>query len=107
MITIKDCDHQESIKIDFTPTDYKTPANAAKALYKEICKAAKSIGQNPDIEVALLNPEQSAKMGTGKNWRVVWEAGLYQWAIGFSFQCHNSPHWYTEPYYSFDVCFAQ
>ena len=97
------------IEIGFDPTKYKTKAGAAKAFYKALCKFAKEVyGQNPDIEIFIDNPEESEARGYGKNWRVCWEAGPYEWAIGSSFQVENySAGWYTEPYYSFDVCFTE
>lgn len=96
----------EKVTIDFSPELYKTKANAAKALYKALRKLAKESGQNPDIEVSLLTPYESLQRGTGNNWRVTWDAGPYEWAIAACELVSNYPHWYTEPYYSCDLCFA-
>jgi len=92
------------ISLDFDPSQYKKPANAAKALYKALCEVCRRMDLNPDIE--LQTPEQSLRAGYGRNWRVSWESGPYQWAIGTSYEVCNGPHWYTEPYYSFDLCFT-
>ena len=113
-VEIYDCEFGGKWKLNFDPTRYTTCANAAKAFHKAICKYARELGMNPDIEVALLNPEQSMRAGTGDNWRVIWECGPFEWAIFASeVICnmrHNSKdgrdHWYTEPYYSFDLCFT-
>jgi hypothetical protein len=97
------------IEIDFDPTKYKTKAGAAKAFHKALCKFCKEVyGQNPEIEIFIDTPEESQERGYGRNWRVCWEAGPYEWAFGTSFQVANTcAGWYTEPYYSFDVCFTE
>ena len=93
--------------LDFDASKYKTKAGAAKALYKVLCKFAKDLGQNPDIEVQLYTPEQSKERGYTSGWQVQWEGGPYQWALGASLQVYNhKAGWYTEPYYSFDLCFT-
>tara|TARA_R110000803_G_C11961651_1_gene318792 strand:- start:410 stop:742 length:333 start_codon:yes stop_codon:yes gene_type:complete len=100
---------QSYIKKHFTPDDYKTKHGAAKALHAVICKVAKIFGHNPDIEVSLMNPEKSEACGYGKQWRVMWEAGPYEWAIGVSLSSYGSSSkngWFTEPYYSFDLGFC-
>ena len=72
------------IEIGFDPTKYKTKAGAAKAFYKALCKFAKEVyGQNPDIEIFIDNPEESEARGYGKNWRVCWEAGPYEWGLWY------------------------
>ena len=98
-----------SMEINFDPKKYKTKAGAAKAFHKALCKFAKEVyGQNPDIEIFIDTPEESQARGYGRNWRVCWEAGPYEWAFGTSFQVVNTcAGWYTEPYYSFDVCFTE
>ena len=94
--------------LDFKPSKYTSKAGAAKALYKALCKAAEERGQNPDYEVSIQNPEECQKLGYGKNWRVSWEAGPYQWAVFASLYgvWNRKAGWYTEPYYSFDLCLA-
>lgn len=95
---------------------FKTAAGAAKALHKEVVRAAQSLGHNPDIEVSLMTPERSEKLGYGKVWRVMWEAGPDEWGIKASFGDfglidakwkHGSTEWYMEPYHSFDVGFVE
>ena len=94
--------------LDFDASKFKTKAGAAKALYKALCKLAKDMGQDSDIEVRLYTPEQSFARGYTTGWQVQWESGPYEWAIGASFQVENysGGGWYTEPYYSFDLCFT-
>jgi len=97
-----------TINVDFDPAKYKSKSEAAQALHKELCKMAKKLGQDPKTEVFITSPQKSAEMGYGNCWRVSWEAGPYQWAIGTSFQVLNrEAGWYTEPYYSFDLCFTE
>jgi hypothetical protein len=92
-------------KLDYDPAAYKTKAAAAKALYKALVKLAKSWGQS-EKEVFITSPEESSQGGFGNCWRVCWEAGPYEWAISASFQI-TGPWGYTEPYYSFDLCFTE
>jgi len=94
------------ISLNYDPTKYKSKASAAKAFHKALREVCRDMGMNPDIEIFIQTPEQSANAGYGRNWRVCWESGPYQWAVGTSFTAHNLPHWYTEPYYSFDLCFT-
>ena len=101
---------QEYLAKHFESSKYKSKAGAAKAFHKVICKLAKDIfGHNPDIEVALMTPDRSQECGYGKQWRVMWEAGPYEWAIGVSMSnsgnCYKQG-WFTEPYYSFDLGFC-
>ena len=91
-------------------SSHKTKAGAAKALYNHLCKCAKAEGQNPDMEVIIKTPEEAKTHGVGNCWWVSWEAGPYQWAIGFSLGGRGSNFeagWYTEPYYGFDLCFTE
>lgn len=101
----------------------KTPGAAEKALHAFLQKKAKELGQQPD-EVILQTPIQSDACGTGKNWRVIWEAGPFEWAINATMgesiyagevMCYGAPpqvllmgavKYCAEPYYSFDVCFG-
>ncbi len=88
----------------YNPAKYKTQAAAAKGLYEALKRVAKKMGQ-AESEVRLYTPEESERFGTGKCWRVCWEAGPYEWAVRASYQI--SGEWgYTEPYYSFDLCFT-
>lgn len=93
-------------KIDFNSGRHKTKESAAKAFYAALCDTAREYGQNPDSEVRLWTPEQSQARGFGNCWTVVWEAGPFEWGIAMSAEVHNSPYWYTEPYYSFDLTFT-
>jgi len=94
----------ESMVIDYKPSKYKTKAAAAKNLYKALVKFELSIGGNAS-EVIIQTPEESEECGTGKNWRVIYESGIYEWAIAA--EIYNSKAgWYTEPHYSFDLCFT-
>jgi hypothetical protein len=91
-------------------TGYTSKAAAADALYKHLRELAAAIGQNPDIEVAILNPEQAEAHGVGRNWWVCWEAGPSMWAVGYSLSglARNfEAGWYTEPYYGFDLSFCE
>lgn len=91
--------------LNYEPTKYRTKAGAAKALYKALRKVCKSWGLDPDIELFIDTPEESEARGYGKNWRVCWESGPYEWAINASWQI-TGPWGYTEPYFSFDLCFT-
>jgi len=95
----------ESVVIDYTPSNYKTMASAAKGLYKALVKFEKSIGIK-EVSVIIQTPKESEEYGTGKNWRVIWEGGIYDWAIAA--EIYNlKAGWYTEPYYSYDLCFTR
>jgi hypothetical protein len=97
-----------SIELDFEPGSYKTPAGAAKALYRALIKLNMEWGASEASakkEVALFSPEESSARGYGEFWRVMWESGPYEWAIGASFDI-RSDGWFTEPYYSFDLGFV-
>lgn len=101
--------------------NYKTAAGAAKALYKYLYKVCESWGYNPEIELNLLTPKESAALGLGKCWRVMWESGPYEWGVYLSlggnlmegtYKDKGPVHWndgftdwYLEPHYSFDVGF--
>lgn len=117
-------------KLDLT--QFKRPADAAKALHKYLVEKATAGGQQ-ESEVVLLTPERSNTLGYGKAWRVMWEAGPFQWAVrvslggtihdpddmralaaefGFEFKPSDEPEikldskrWTAEPYYSFDLGF--
>lgn len=94
----------ESVIIDYTPSKYKTKAAAAKNLYRALVELELEIGGSAS-EVIIQTPEESEKCGTGKNWRVIWESGIYQWAIAAVIY-NDKAGWYTEPHYSFDLCFT-
>ena len=83
-------------------TEAKTKSIAAKRLYEALRQVAKDLGMNPDLEVSIWKPGEH---GHGDCWRVSFEAGPHQWAIGASSDYLHNDRWYTEPFYSFDVCF--
>jgi hypothetical protein len=95
------------VKFHYEPKKYKAPHAAAKALHKALCELCADWGGNADLEVLLFTPEQSERNGTGRNWYVCWESGPYEWAYETSWDVANDPHWYTEPYHSFDLCFTR
>jgi len=101
-------------------TKCKRPKTAATKLYKYLCKLSKLCGQTPEMEVKLLSPEDSDRLGYGKCWRVMWESGPFEWAVclsgGESLYGSegmrgdpevniDSRDWFCEPYYSFDLGF--
>tara|TARA_R110000796_G_scaffold31026_1_gene82580 strand:+ start:549 stop:872 length:324 start_codon:yes stop_codon:yes gene_type:complete len=101
------CMEDGDMHLDWDPASYKTKAGAAKALYKALCKWAKDVGMNPDMEVAIWTPKQRKAHGRESNWAVSLEAGPYEWAIFASMQIPSNCKWgYVEPYYSFDLEFV-
>lgn len=101
-----DCLEEGTMVLDWDPKAYKTQAGAAKSLYKALCKWCKDVGLNPDIECNLWTPEQREKQNFGKQWAVSLEAGPFEWAI-YASQAIDNPHWFVEPYYSFDLDFIE
>ena len=91
-----------AVDLDYDPSQYLTCEDAAKGLYAALRVAAEAYGQNPDSEVHLRSPEESDQ----KCWQVFWEAGPFEWAIQTSFEV-TGPWGYTEPYWSFDLCFVE
>lgn len=57
---------------------------AAKITYTYCRGLAAHLGQDPDIEVQLLDPDESQQRSYGDGWTVVWEAGPWQWAVYLS-----------------------
>lgn len=74
-----------------------SPQLIAENLYAELRRLARDFGMNPDIETFIRKKPN--------DYRVSWEAGPYQWAIGASsvlpLPANGKP---IEPYYSFDLC---
>lgn len=91
--------------LDYDPKSYTNQRDAAFGLYDALCRVSRAHGQNPDIEVAIQSAHESQNNGFGHNWRVIWESGPFEWAIALSFQV-TGPWGFTEPYYSFDLCFT-
>lgn len=104
-INFRDGEFGGTVTLDVNPGAYKTTAEAAEAVHEAVRKLSASFGQNPDREVFIQTPEQCAANGYGKNWRVCWESGPFEWAIAASFEI-TGPWGYTEPYHSFDLCFT-
>lgn len=105
---IKDANYgpqQEKLPIDFNPAEYDNPEDAAKAFFEALKPVVEMYGQDPEIECGLRSPAESE----GNGWQVWWEAGPWEWGIVASLEwLHNiKAGWFTEPYYSFDVCFVE
>ena len=84
----------------------KTPRAAATRLHRALLKDAEAMGwAYPEEEIFLMDPDKSASVGCGREWRVMWESGPSEWAVVLSLN-PQSNHWFTEPYYSFDVGFV-
>ena len=83
--------------------DYKSPAAAAKAVYKSCRAYAIANGMKPDIEVSIKKPGEPRHHDNTKCWTVTFEAGPYEWAVGAS--CRGDSNVFAEPYYSFDLNF--
>lgn len=92
-------------ELDYDPSKFATKEEAARGLYEVLAKLCREQGLNPDIEMSITDPEETKKRGYGRCWRVSWESGPHEWAIGLSLQLRG-PWGYTEPYYSFDLCFT-
>ena len=90
--------------LDYEPAKYTTQGGAAAGFYHALRNVAARTGSDPDT-IILDSPEESAERGYGHNWRVIWEEGPFEWAIPLSFQI-TGPWGYTEPHYSFDLCFT-
>lgn len=104
MIRIATEDGIGTMELPYDPRAHGSAEAAARELHRVLTELCKSMGQSPEIELMLQTPEESHKFGCGRNWRVCWEAGPYQWAIGASMQIWGE--WgFTEPHYSFDLCF--
>ena len=57
---------------------------AKDKLFAYVSDKAESWGMDPRIECFLLSPSQSHDLGYGHCWRVMWEAGPYNWGIELS-----------------------
>ena len=102
-------------------TKYATKRIAAKTLHRHLGENFEDFGGKT---ARLLTPDESEQLGTGRNWRGMWEEGPYEWAIGLTGGTSmfggetgkwsvNNPeilltgaeNWFCEPYYRFDLCF--
>lgn len=111
-------------QLDFTSLSAE---DAAKALYDFCAALSLKIGQDPTKEVFLLDPQQAARLGYGRHWRVLWESGPIEWALSLSLggslwqgqegdysytkpaevKLTGSPRWKAEPYWNFDLGFEE
>lgn len=106
---IANCDGGERLPVQYNPNNYSTCEAAAKAFYEALKPVVRAYGQDPDSELSLFSPERTVQYCGSNEWCVVWEAGPYQWAVGASieFMYNRKAGWFTEPYYSFDLCFTE
>lgn len=84
-------------------SSHKTPAGAAKAVYRECRLFAIEAGMKPDIEVAIRKPGELRHHDNVECWSVCFEAGPYEWAVEASLGASGPV--LAEPYYSFDLSF--
>ena len=91
-----------------------TKEEAAARLYQALKKECEEWGQNPKSEVYMTSDHTKCEYITeGQIW-VCWEAGPYDWGVGYSLGSHpksydmmsNPQDWYLETYYGFDVIFS-
>lgn len=101
-----DATDREALKIDFEPHKYRSCEEAAKAFHEALKPIVRAHGQDPDTETFISDPATSQQRGYGSYWTVSWEAGPYEWGIVASSWVIGE-NWYTEPYYSFDLCFTE
>ena len=101
----KGCDKVTTFgTLNIDPATFADPQDAANKLFEALDSFATANGYS-EGSVSLWEPDEAAKRGYGNNWMVSWEDGPYQWGIFASSQMHGK--WgYTEPYYSFDLCFV-
>lgn len=87
-------------QIMFTPAHYPKKEDAATAFFAALKAFAVANGYNPDN--VIMNPSYAE----GHYPCVCWEEGPYQWGQYMTEYLH-AHGWYTEPFYSFDVCFTE
>lgn len=95
------------LPIEYDPTDHLTAEDAAKALYEALKPVVAAYGQNPERELFIFDPDTAAGREYGRTWVVTWEAGPFEWGTVASAWMDNAPKWYTEPHFSFDLCFQE
>ena len=84
---------------------------AAKMMYEALCKQAKAEGHDPAYEVCKPQPYAG---NNSKGIQVIYEAGPYDWGVGYSLSSHpksydmmsNPQDWYLETHWGFDVIFT-
>lgn len=87
-------------QIDFDPKKYNSKTDAAHAFHDALRQFAKANGYNSNN--VIMNPDYHDGQGPC----VCWEEGPYQWGQYMTEYLHANG-WYTEPFYSFDVCFTE
>jgi hypothetical protein len=93
------------LNLDYDAASYPSARSAARGLYNVLKKLAVETGQK-ETEVFIQSPAENARTCYGKNWRVCWEAGPYEWGVEIAGQVRGE--WgYTEPYHSFDLIFVE
>lgn len=64
---------------------------------------------DPGWEILTFPPEQTTHEGSGF-WRLCWESGPFEWACGNDVlpeRLRRGNGWYTEPHFSFDLCYTE
>ncbi len=98
---------------------------ASEKLYEYVCAKARDWGQDPNVECAYITPGQPAAKDLGALYRVMWEAGPYNWGMdlsldGVTFMKMDAPFdrmqpavvmgepkdWYLQPHFGCDVGFV-
>lgn len=93
-----------SLNLDYNPAKYAVVEEAAVAFHKAICALAKKMGYDPDTEIWIKNPAESAAHGYVNAWHVVWESGPFEW--GCEIFVYGS--WgHCETYWGFDLAFYE
>lgn len=87
-------------QINFDPANYRDKQKAAEAFHVALQDFARENGYDP--KNVILNPDYYDGHGPC----VCWEEGPYQWGQYMTEYLH-AHGWYTEPFYSFDVCFTE
>lgn len=100
---------QERLAIDYDASKYETCEAAAKAFYEALKPVVAAYGQDPEVECGIFDPDTASQREYGRTWVVWWEAGPYEWAIPASmeFMFNRQAGWFTEPHFSFDLCFTE
>lgn len=106
------------------PLDLRSVSHeeAARKLYRWICRVAEDEGLDPEVEVMLQDPVTCEEYIDASGWRVCWESGPEKWAVALSQGKSlywietenemwepevllNGEHYWVEPYYGFDLVF--
>lgn len=76
-------------RLDKATAKADTAEKVAKAMHRVLRKFAAEIGQKPDIEVFIRAPGEPRHYNDATCWCVCWEAGPYDWAVGYSMRFRN------------------